>query len=350
MTKNPKDFTIGADPEFCCAGSRGAIIKASNYVGTKTAFGRDANDYVFELRPIASNLPNEIVEDIKSILQTGYNDNPVLQKWKWLAGSSYKGFPFGGHIHFGIKKDVISPEDACTQILDHYLGSITLLLENYEQAIARRSYNLTPGGNAVAYGRASDFREKKYGFEYRTPSSWITSPKIALAILCLAKMVMYEAINNKSFKFKYYVDNNDFIKVNTARLRRIFPSLWEDITKMSLYKKYAKQLKIIHDLIVDGKDWLLDKNDMKYHWGIEIPPSIPKPPINEKVRLIKSKPSPAPKLDWDEWFSILNNNGIPAKEPTKKNVSKDKSYQIFYSPVHKSYRSIPQDEDFFIQP
>lgn len=268
MLKNIKTFTLGADPEFCCVNSKGTLIKASNWTSTTSRFGRDANEWVFELRPECSANPADIVKDIKTIFNDAVLNEPQYLQWKWISGSSHKKFPFGGHIHFGINKKIISAKDACSQFLDHYLGLITLLLEDKEQAIARRQYNITPGGNTVAYGRASDFREKPYGFEYRTPSSWISSPYIALGILSLAKTIMHEAINNPSFRFNYYVKPEDFLEIDRRKLKKAFYSAWRDIKKMSLYPKYSSDLNLLYYLIVKDKTWIPAGNNMRISWGI----------------------------------------------------------------------------------
>jgi hypothetical protein len=90
------------------------------------------------------------------------------------------GYPLGGHIHFGVKSHQLHPLLGA-QYLSQYLGAIGLLVEKNSEAKQRR------GGD---YGGFDDYREQDHGFEYRTLSSWLTSPYVASAFMCLAKTVM----------------------------------------------------------------------------------------------------------------------------------------------------------------
>lgn len=283
MLKNTKDFTLGADPEFCCINTRGQLVRSSDYTSKNAGFGRDDNQWVFEAHPEPDTEPRNIHANISKIFKDALSHSHFA-KWKWISGSSYKNLPFGGHIHFGISNKIISAADACSDYLDHYVGLITLLLEDKAQAIARRKYNLTPGGHEVHYGLASDFREKKYGFEYRTPSSWLSSPKVALGILCLSKVVMYEVVNNrKSFTFDYYAEPSDFSEFNIARVRKLFPRIWNDITRMFLYPEYRSELQYIYDLITKKKNWLDKHEDMRVSWCGFAP--TPRVKIKKPVKL-----------------------------------------------------------------
>lgn len=262
IRKNPIDFTIGCDPEFVSV-ENDKLIVASDYVDIADKFGRDAYDKLFEIKPAASVCPVAVTRNIQKIMSEAVIENPRFLNWRWVCDSIYKNCPMGGHLHVGIGPTIIKAKDACSLFLDHYVGAITLLLENRKRGLARRAYRR----KNYRYGFASDFREKKHGFEYRSPSSWITSPEIATAILCLFKTVCYEMINNKSFKPTFYTEPEDFTSMNTVKLRQSFPSMWNEITRMALYPKYRSHLDLLYSLISEGKTWL-SKRDMRETWGL----------------------------------------------------------------------------------
>lgn len=269
LSKNPKDFLMGTDSEYIIRSGR-KVIKASDYVSIEEPFGRDANGFIFEVKSEPGD-PVQVVESLKNILNSGAQKFPELTEFNWQAGSFVCGQPLGGHIHFGIKKMIISPEDAAKQFLDHYVGAVSVLLEDKKQGLSRRAYNLSPGGNKVSYGKSGDVRLKKHGFEYRTCSSFMTSPEVAKGILCLGKVVMFEVINNPSFSPRVYIEPEDFVQMNIEKIRARFDSLWADIQRMILYPKYRQELRVVYDLIVNGKSWV-SRRDMKDTWGIKIIP------------------------------------------------------------------------------
>ena len=262
IKKNPIDFTIGADPEFVSVFKRKVII-ASDYVDIHDKFGRDAYEKLFELKPNPSKCPLEVTENLKEIIKHAVVKNPNFLKWRWICDSFYMNCPMGGHLHAGISPKIISAKDACSQFLDHYVGAITLILEDKKKGLARRQYRR----KNYRYGFASDFREKQHGFEYRSPSSWITTPEVAAAILSLFKVICYEMINNKSFVPRKFVEPVDFDTMNVEKIRENFPFIWQDIQLMSLYPKYKEQLSLIYKLVKNQRTWLSTK-DMKETWGI----------------------------------------------------------------------------------
>jgi len=270
LLKNPYDFTIGTDSEFIITNDTGRLIRADNYVDEDNDLGCDGNGAIWEVRSNPSKNPVEVVAGIREIMRKAIKNTPNIYNWKWLGGSFVKRSPLGTHVHFNIPKNIISAKDACSQFLDHYVGSISLLLENRKQGLARRAYNKSPGGHNVSYGKASDFRDGKShgGYEYRTPSSAIHSPSSMHIILCLSKAVMYSAINQKSFRPKTYVKPDDFVTMNTEKIRAIFPEIWEDIQSLQLYKEYQSYLDIIPYLVKNNLTWHYKRTSMKESWDI----------------------------------------------------------------------------------
>ncbi len=75
------DFTLGADPEFCCLNSRDEIVHGYDYgIPNCNDFGTDGNESTFELRPDPSKDPIEVVNNIHDILlRKSFNWKSLLQ-------------------------------------------------------------------------------------------------------------------------------------------------------------------------------------------------------------------------------------------------------------------------------
>lgn len=269
MNEKVIDFTVGADPEFACT-KRGEIVNAIDWVASDSSmdFGCDGNEITFELRPAPSKSPLQIVTNIRDIFVRQVIREPEFLKFKWVAGSWHKGYPLGGHIHFGLSEEQIRHRIA-VEYLDHYVGSLSLLLEKRSDALKRRE---------DSYGAMGDMRGQPWGFEYRPMSSWLSTPYIAAAMLCLSKTVMYEVMNNSKFDWHKFVTSRDFKDCNQERLREIFPQIWNDITKMYLYQSYKPYIDLLHYLIKNNLSWL-NSNDLKDCWGIV----DMKPCVSEKI-------------------------------------------------------------------
>lgn len=253
--KEEFDFTIGADPEFCCVDGR-TLIESAAYTNNQDPFGCDGNGVTFEVRPEPSKCPLEVVGNIHDIFARKCHSDKQFLRFNWKAGSYYADCPLGGHIHFGISNRRI-PFEISARVLDNYVAAITLLIEHKNQGLRRRE----------AYGRMSDIRPQDWGFEYRTCSSWITSPYVAAAVLCLSKTVMYEIANNPQFEPKRFVEPVDFNKMNVEKVLGLFPQMWKDITSMKLYQVYKPYIDLLYMLVTKKLTWFPNTN-MKDAWGL----------------------------------------------------------------------------------
>jgi hypothetical protein len=279
-----KDITIGADPEFCILQSNpirsdafiarhNSLIDALMSDGTNgnplcnNLMGADGSGKPFEIRPNPSLDPLEVVENIGTILRESAASDHMFFTHKWEAGCWVKGWPIGGHIHFGTLDGVngTCAVDAsiATLTLDDYLGLILAIIEG-EEGWKRRSEG--------HYGVPGSYRVNNHGFEYRTPGSWLVSPYVASACLCLGKTVVCELINNSKFKFNrhsMYESGYRSLISNNQRSIMIdtFPSVWEDITRMKLYEKYKPYIDVLHFLVSNNLTWK-PKCGMKAAWGI----------------------------------------------------------------------------------
>lgn len=258
MSTIVKDFTLGADPEFACEKNR-TLIFAGDVLEDpdEGEFGADGNRTTFEVRPAPSRNPLEVVNNIRDIFVRHTMDNPDFLKYKWVSATWHRGYPLGGHVHFGISANTLAPNEG-VNTLDHYVGLISLLLEKKKDGERRR---------ADGYGGMGDFREQEWGFEYRPMSCWLGSPYVAAAMLCLSKTVMYERINNPKFPWREYAKEDDYMLMRQDRIRAIFPEIWADITRMSLYQVYKPYLDLIYFLVKNRLTWF-PRSSMKESWAI----------------------------------------------------------------------------------
>lgn len=259
MSEKVFDFTIGADPEFAIVNRNNRVIQAGDYFSDDNGeqFGCDGNGITFEVRPDPSKEPLQVVNNIHDIFVRQVIAEPEFLKFKWLSGSFQHGYPLGGHVHFGISNRHVSHEVA-VNFLDHYVGLISLLLEVKRDGKRRRDDD---------YGSMGDYREQEWGFEYRPMSSWLSSPYIAAAMLCLSKTVMFEVMNNPNFEWHKLAQADDFYLMRQSKILEHFPTLWKDITKMRMYQVYKPYLDLIYFLVKNKLTWI-PPTSMKECWGV----------------------------------------------------------------------------------
>lgn len=264
-----KEFSIGADPEFVAISkiNPNAIVYAYDLCRSTPAFsacpeidscGTDGCESIFELRAEPSYEPLEVISNIHDILQGFLARSPKAFNYQWRAGSFYCK-PLGGHIHLG-HLDIRRHPLRYTEAMAQYIGVLSILLEKRSEALMRRM---------SGYGDKNNIRRPSFGIEYRALGSWLTSPYIAAAILCLTKIVIHEALNNK-LKIPRRITSMHFAACDITHARSLYPTIWKEITQMELYPKYAAYIEIIKYLIDNKLSWN-PKVDMKKTWGLANP-------------------------------------------------------------------------------
>ncbi len=277
-------FKMGADPEFAFYSKSGSIRNASNLIEDEEGndiFGLDGCETIAELRPIPSISPKQLVVNIRNALQDGLNRYPKTNTVKWKAGSviSHRSnsFATGGHIHFGLRgvpRRRIS-YSKISDVLDTFLAQPVLLLEIQNDADLRRSNE---------YGVYGDYKSNEHGFEYRVLGSWLTSPRVAEGVLCLAQTIAYETINNPKLKYKDLEpgaekfesgeyddehDENDDVYYRHDVIRGKLLKIHSRIKKFKLYRRYEQPIGFLFRLIAKNKTWYPRNKDMKAAWGLE---------------------------------------------------------------------------------
>jgi len=208
----------------------------------------------------------------------------------WKAGTVAEGdgevYPTGGHIHFGIHsavpRRVFGDRDVyykkMTRYLDTYLAQVVRQLENPHELGARLDGE---------YGFLGDHRANEHGFEYRVLGSWLTSPRVAEGVLCLAQTIAYQhmlltskgkcpeenQLTPNSELDDYNSGSWDRGAINVPRALKVyrtkFKELQTDIRKFKLYRRHELPIEFIFKLVETKKSWYPGEEvDMKAAWGL----------------------------------------------------------------------------------
>lgn len=257
------EVKIGADPEFMLFNAKsGRMIAASDFFPREGIVGCDnirvpnrQQRPVAEIRPNPATSPRELTDNIKIAL-TSANKLAPYHNVRWVAGSQpLSGYSIGGHIHFSN----IPINYALLRALDNYLGIIVFLIENPLSAALRRK----------KYGHLADIRLKDYGgFEYRTLGSWLVTPEITCAVLCLAKIVAEHYLELSSVYLNSTEALQAFYEGNQEYFRPLFQKIWREISRTSTYNEYKEELKVIINMIENNITWD-ERLDLKLAWKIE---------------------------------------------------------------------------------
>ena len=261
---NPKRFLIGSDPEFMMLRNGKAAPMTGQY---NDPVGYDGTGYhkICEVRVVPTECPLEMINSIRYSFLNKVKKYPQTLNYDWVAGS-FKLQPIGGHLHGSTKKEDILPETA-NLIIGNYVGALSLAIEDKNEAVKRR--NSEDG----KYGFLNDYRLQPWGWEARCFSSWLTTPAVALAHICLFKTVLYETLNNKSFSPNVRFSDDDFIFANISKIRNNFHAIWKEVSQMALYPQYKEYIDIFKFLIENKLTWEpIDKTgrklDMRETWGL----------------------------------------------------------------------------------
>ncbi len=271
-------FKVGADPEFAGFANQTSISFSSLVPST---FGKKYGDTIkipkvgqvgtegssLELRPVATNSPTEMADNMGRMFKELLAANP------WLTISPLTiSAPIGGHIHLEIPTRFTNPPtdpkiQKAKRILMTYLLPI-LAAEHLESAYAR--FN---GAASGVYGKLDDFRiemkdpaNSTYTLEIRsiTPE-WAISHKLTEATFAYIGTVWNEILNDK-----LDIKTNKALIKNGSQSEIIQKSVFMDytfltdaiineiknhITTFELYPEFKEQC----DFILDKKAVLAEK-------------------------------------------------------------------------------------------
>ncbi len=177
------NFTIGCDPEFGLASGTSARASVSrsrhwqrgNLRGEGAECGLDGMPRIFELRPKPAFCAGHLVENIGKAFQT-QREYFSRSRSRFIA-SPYSRYACGGHIHFGMRD---TDAEKITRFLDF------MLIPSIKRIYPAESWQKRA---RTGYGANGSFRFQPWGFEYRTPPTFLAEKPLALAVLSLAGAV-----------------------------------------------------------------------------------------------------------------------------------------------------------------
>jgi len=270
-------ITLGCDPEFVVIKDDGVALYGDTALGysfgdpnKKSAkFGSDGP--CVELRPSPANSTEELVENIRALLNGSSTNRNKIMDYRWIGGASYRSqqmdrrYPIGGHIHFGlpnIEGGAINPnnmiQNRIARILSELIG-IPLVKIDTPKAGERRT--------SLGYGKFAEVKNYDHRFEWRTPSGiWLIHPDLSYAVLGASKAVAEEC-------WKIYEDNDcnqDFMVSNTGKnLQTVFNCMNTETVRDLINQSKASD---IDDTLLDEIHKKLKKmsNYHKYKQEIEL--------------------------------------------------------------------------------
>ena len=266
VTKPKIPFTMGADIEFMLS-CDDELLPASTFFPIEGDVGcderqieQDSGEYALvEIRPEKAKTPQELFDHINELIIKAAEMAPY-ENVELRAGSMpFSGYQCGGHIHFGIPLSL-----SLLRALDHFLAVPVAMIEDPRTARLRRK---------TKHGGLGRFRQKPYGFEFISLSSWILDPKLTLSILCLASLVAThhdelesQFLFNPLVQRAYYQGNHIFLK-----------QLWREIKPMLIkttsFPLYKSELSYLFEAIEKGYPFP-ESNDIRRNWGITPPTQL----------------------------------------------------------------------------
>ena len=240
---------IGLDPEFLLFNKYDEFVSADEILdrGSYTSeVGIDQDCETGELRPPAGT-PSEMMRTFTRLLRELHKEVKG-NKLSVFAGAGRK-FPdedgdnytisLGGHIHFNLHNSA----RVLSEILDDFIGKPMLKMANSD----RKRFG--------SYGRLTDYETKPYGFEYRTPPSFIGKPDLFAGVIavayCIAKTwVRYRKIRGNVWQY------NDV------------PTI-QDYQALVSYKTYTEQIDTFLSYVNEGKS--IEETDVLAAWEIARP-------------------------------------------------------------------------------
>ena len=181
-------FLIGADPELILVMGRedeqAREIHASHLgLSLGTCFGSDLSGRQIELRPYPSKSALKVTASIAVTLRwlTYWLQKTSKQKIIFVCEPFFNNDGIGGHVHFGRRRPMsLAAENAA---LDQMFDCLCAI-DCFNAHSNRLRKELTP------YGKRSDCRAQKHGYEYRTWPTWLSTPAQTMLALTMAKLAV----------------------------------------------------------------------------------------------------------------------------------------------------------------
>ncbi|MFB9275140.1 putative amidoligase domain-containing protein [Cohnella cellulosilytica] len=255
---------LGADPEFVLVSSAGRVVPASRYFPYEGEAGCDSMRVrgekiwpLVELRPRPCPEPAQLTAELHALLREAAGRTAGVEL-SWRAGAlPVRGVPLGGHVH-------VSGAALHGERLRALDNAVALPLRLLEPPGA--------GSRRPRYGALGDVRRQPHGgFEYRTPPSWLVSPRLALGVFALAKTAVEHArelaacgrpLDEERAREAFYSGDRRTLLAAAGRVRRA-------LAGTAGYKAYREAIDFVFDAIERGRSWN-ENADIRAKWRIPV--------------------------------------------------------------------------------
>ncbi|MFC4597971.1 putative amidoligase domain-containing protein [Cohnella hongkongensis] len=255
---------LGADPEFVLLSAAGRVVPASRYFPYGGETGCDSMRVrgekiwpLVELRPRPCPEPSQLAAALHGLLREA-SDRTAGSGLSWRAGAlPVPGVPLGGHVH-------VSGAALHGERLRALDNAVALPLRLLEPPGA--------GRRRPRYGALGDARRQPHGgFEYRTPPSWLVSPRLALGVFALAKVAAEHSrelaasgrpLDDERVREAFYEGERETLLAAVERVYRA-------IAATGGYAAYREPIDFVFDAIGRGRTWN-EHADIRAKWRIPV--------------------------------------------------------------------------------
>lgn len=304
-------LTIGSDPEIFAVDAKGNLIPSFEFLNKKENLvpGTAAVAYWDGYQAEFSHLPYNCINYVCDYIQAGlkevhsalktkdpdaqlslrsafeiaperlYNDDPKYVAFGCMPSKSAYGekhqtfdpyiIPFrtaGGHLHFTHKGD----NEAAVKELDRILGVISVSTFQYWENPQRR----------LLYGRAGEYRDTKYGFEYRVLSNaWLCHPvmvhfvyEIARRAIALSALGPWAEWDITEAEARECINKSDVSMARSLlyRNKKALDGLLSSLPCGSDGHNTETPIAVLVDMVERGFHVYLSEPDYpSKHWGLE---------------------------------------------------------------------------------
>ncbi|WP_341805043.1 putative amidoligase domain-containing protein [Paenibacillus turpanensis] len=258
--KRESSAVLGTDPEFVLRRPGGKVVPASRYFEKRGPVGCDAVRFgrrllypLVELRPKPSSDVLELLRALRGTMRVA-SRRIEEGSLEWLAGGMpAAGLPLGGHIHMS----GLYLNGRLLRALDNYLALPLVLVEDDTTADRRKRY-----------GFLGDFRRQFHGgFEYRTPPSWIVSPRISAGVLALASLLSDHYRKLDYFPLRDPQVQRHYYDGAKQELLPIVEKLWGELEKAESYRALERFLRPLREQMLRLESWE-EQRDIRPAWKI----------------------------------------------------------------------------------
>lgn len=195
------EFLLGCDPEFVALTRDGNLINAETYLDSDGEVGTDHGGFVIELRPKPARGTYALIKRLQHYFHEGElpdfveaSGASLLRAGAWVNAKN-RHIPLGGHIHIGIGMSYVQSQKQAERV--QALDALTNVLERLDILPTRESQTRRQNGHYGQYGDVRGSGNPPH-MEYRSMSSWLHAPAVAMVCLTGAKLAAVDPEGTKT--------------------------------------------------------------------------------------------------------------------------------------------------------